>query len=236
MAPPEYNAELFLKFYNLACIVLTAPLVYGLMYFEMLCSEGQRPSASVCFCAFSSGENLLQSLELFIHLFIRIVPCFLPAILTRVYMTFFYDSNANILPFDIKGFDEVYFLLSTLFIACIFIGLVLCSRFFVGVYVSLKRPEITKREAFYIGSICCHNSNVSIVSLFLSFVPLLVISFFSVGILLVIYTIPYMLLTFMNMAKYLYDKEMTEENIKNIIYFILIYNFFNFSLNRRRNQ
>ncbi len=214
----ENYASMFLVFYDVAALFMALPLVYGVMYFEMLCSEGKKPNASVVFTGFSSMKELLGAYELFFALFIRVLPCFVPAIAVWIYMQYYYSPDILVLPIDIKGFDEAYFALSTAFAALLLLGLVLSSRFFVGVYVCLKRPYLSKRDAFYVGSLCCHNNSSGLVSLFFSFVPLLVISLFTVGILFIAYTVPYIILTFMNAARFLYEIQMNRKDIQNLVY------------------
>ncbi len=214
----EHYASLFLLFYDAVALFMAIPLVYGVMYFEMLCSEAKRPNASVVFSAFSTPKTLLCAYELFFALFIRVLPCFAPAIAVWIYMQYYYSPDIFVLPVDIGGFDEAYFVLSTVLVALFFLGLVLSSRFFVGLYVCLKRPYLPKRDAFYIGSLCCHNNSSGLVSLFFSFVPLLVISLFTVGILFVAYTVPYITLTFMNAARFLYETQMNRKDIQNLVY------------------
>ena len=214
----EFRSSLFLAFYDVAALFMTVPLCYGVLYFEMQYSDGKKPKPLDVFDGFSSVKKLLFSYELFFSLLFRVLPCFVPAVAMYVYMQYFYVEGTFVPLVDIAGVDEIFFLQSVAFVILVFLGFALSVKYFVGVYVAIKRQDMPIREAFYTGSVCCHNCNMSIAGFFLSFGPLFVVSLFTAGILFVLYTIPYFVISFMNMAKYLYDKEMTEENIKNIIY------------------
>lgn len=212
------KADLFFAFYDVAALFLTIPLCYGVLRFEMKCSDGETPKPHEIFDAFSSTKKLLFSYELFMGLLVRVIPCFLPAIAMFIYMQFFYVEGMFVPLIDIAGIDEIFFMLSGSFLLLVFLGFALSVKYFAGVYAAIKRPDMSVRESFYTGSVCCHNNNIGIAYFFATFVPLFVVSLFSVGILFVVYTVPYFVISFMNMAKYLYEKEMTEGNTKDIIY------------------
>ncbi len=207
---------LFLVFQILSvCAVI--PLVYGLVYFECCFLEGNCSLANI-FAAFGSLSMFERAYKLFFYVLFKLLLPFLPFLILVVYTNNFYYEGiygAQITMFEI---DMVFFMLRSLEIVLFYLAFVFGAKNFLGIYISVLRSDRPLKECFFVASVCINKSKSEFALLALSFLPICVLSLFTVGFLFLMYTFPYMLVTFVMYSKYLYEKEMTVKNSLDIIY------------------
>ena len=205
--------------YILLSLCVVVPICYGLVYSYISSAEqNSKINLADLFYAFSDSNLLMRSYRLFLYALIRLCVCFLPAILLEFFCENYYYSGIFGFESVLYEFDVVYFVIESLVVVFSLIAFVLSTKTILGVYVSIKREDKQIGECFFVARILCDGSKGELALCALSFVPLMVISFFTFGFLFVMYSMPYMLITFVIYCEFLYNNEMTTLKTKNILY------------------
>lgn len=210
-----------LSVFTVFATAMLVPTVYGLVVFEIKAVSGEKYGFSDIFSAFSTAEVLFKSYDLFFGLVFRYAVFFLPAFALYVFNTYFYTDDIFSKPVYFEGIDVIMFSLRTLFVVLLYAGIVLSCKSFVAVYVSVKTDK-NVRECFMIAKKCLRGNITEVLKFAISFFPLFVVSMFTVGFLYILYTIPYMFISFTTLAKYLYDKRLYFINNPDYVQNILI--------------
>lgn len=210
---------LFYLVYILLSIVLVVPLFYGLVYaFVFSDTQNGKIKLGDLFYAFSEVDILMRSYRLFLYTLIKLLVCFLPALLLNFFVETYYYQGLLFVESTLYGFDLVYFALKSIVMVFAFFGFVLSVKNILGIYVSVKREDKQISECFFVSRILCDGAKGELAMCAVSFFPLMLLSLFTFGFLFVMYTLPYMLITFIIYSKYLYDNEMITLKTKNILY------------------
>lgn len=186
--------------------IMTVPLIYGLCVFEYNLIITGKGNIKDLFYAFSSYYTINRSFFLAFALLWRAVICFFPA--TCIYSEIIlYKLSRSMLffPVNIYGFDITYTFICVLFIILIIIGWAIFSKFFTAIFVSLANENTPVSKCFSLASVYNHGYKKKLVGITLSFVPLIVLSIFTMGIVFILYAAPIMLVTYFNFAKNCYD-------------------------------
>ncbi len=187
-------------------LLLIFPLLYGVIKFEICCIEKKNVSVSVMFDTFSSVELLLRSYSVFLSFLLRVLPLYVLPFALGLYIDGGYYKLLLQNSYFVGNVDVVYFLLNLVMFLLYLVSFVLTGKRFVGLYISVKREDLPVARCFQMGNLCSHSFSGEITMLNFTFVPLVVISMFSLGVLFVIYTLPYILLTFTGMSDFLYER------------------------------
>lgn len=197
--------EVVLSFFVVFSLLFTLPLIYGLVNFEINAIVAKKAKLYDLFSAFSDMKGMVRSYALFLQVFGRCILCFLPAALVVVFNEFFYES-VFLGHHVFFGIDIATFLCNTLFFVFLYLGIVFMSGCFVGIYLTVKNPEMSVDECFFKAKKCIKGNRSELTKTALSFLPLFVVSLFSMGLLFAVYTLPYMLITLIMVSKYICDK------------------------------
>lgn len=197
--------EIILFFYIFFSTLFTVPLIYGLVQFEINAISGEKGRLTDIFTAFSDFKSVIRSYSLFLQCFGRLLLCFAPAIASVVFKEYVFD-DMFLGKYIFCTVDVAAFLSNTLFIVLLYLGLVLFSGCFVGIYLTVKRRDISVDECFHKARLYLRGNRPEVSKIALSFLPLFVVSLFSIGFLFVLYTLPYMIITLLMTAKYICDK------------------------------
>ncbi len=195
-----------ISFLLFASFAFAIPLFYGLLGFEINAISGKKTELSSIFSAFSDFDIVMRSYVLFFRMLFQCIFGFLPAIALFCFKNYFYEGGM-LGELTFAGIDVILFLINTLLILLLYLGIVLSANLFVGVYISIKREDMQVEECFYEAKKCIKGSRAELAKTALSFLPLFVVSLFTIGFLFVMYTIPYMVITLLMFSKYLYDKK-----------------------------
>lgn len=187
-------------------MAFTVPMLYGIVKFEINTVSEEKAVLSDVFNVFSDSQTVLRSYNLFFNVLFRGVVSFLPAIALCFFKHLAYDYGF-VRTYSYYGVDVVSFLLNTVFVLFIYLGIVFSANLFTGIYISVKDENKHIEDCFYEAKKCMRGSKLEVALLALSFLPLFVVSLFSIGFLFVLYTVPYMLITFIMFSKYLYEKQ-----------------------------
>ena len=209
----EKLAKLIISVFGLFALAIFVPLTYGLLTFEVNFISNKKSTPSDVFCAFSSSRAFFRSTDLFLGLMFRNLLYFSPALLLFCFNTMLYPFCFSRY-FYFAGIDVVLFLLRTLFVILVYVGITLSYSGFVASYIAVKTDKEIA-ECFFEAGMCIRKNRSQITKLFISFFPLVVVSLFTVGFLFVMYTIPYMFITLTMFSKYLYDKRVYEKVNQN---------------------
>ena len=202
-------------FFAFVALAMVIPLLYGLVCFEINAVSNQKGVLSDLFCAFSSGEKLMRSYSMFFGVFFRCVLWYLPAIAVYCFRTFVYEKGM-LLSLSLGGIDVVYFLLNTLLVITLYLGFTLSIGVIVGIYLTVKMEDKRVEECFFLAKIVLYKNRFELSKLALSFLPIFVLSLFSIGFLFVMYTAPYMMIAFVMFSKYLHEKYNLAHNPENL--------------------
>ncbi len=195
-----FGNALFL-FYLVLSVSFVLPLLYGCLVFEIKASEGQKPKIYEMFCAFSSSDELVYSYKIMLLFLANIILKFSPAIALGVFINSpWYSSDFLNYYIGIPGIDVSYLVFNILLVALVFLGLVWSSKNFVGLVCDISYEGNTF-DNFSYAKVKCVKYGYKLTSLCISFLPLFVISLFSAGILFVLYTLPYFLLSMCILSK-----------------------------------
>ena len=205
--------------YLMLSLVILVPLVYGLFYsfIESINNEDKINLVDL-FYAFGNANVLMRSYRLFVYTALKLFVCFLPALVLSIWCDNYYYSGIFGIESTLYDFDVVYFVIKTIVVVFSVLGFVAGIKNIVGVYVSIKREDKEIGECFFVARICCEDSKGELCACAISFVPLIVVSLFTFGFLYVMYTLPYILITFVKYSEYIYKKEMYTYKTQSVLY------------------
>ena len=187
-------------------MVMTVPIIYGFCVFECNAVDSQELDIKDLFCAFSSLDVFNRSYFLAFALLWRVGVCFFPAIFFYLEIMLYRISKSSFfIPVSLFGFDITYTFMCVLLMFFIITGLAVFSRFFTAIYISVTNEDIPVSKCFSLASVYNHGYKKKLLIITASFVPLIVLSLITMGILFVLYAAPLMLTTYFNFAKNCYD-------------------------------
>lgn len=209
-----YLSSFIIYLFSFVSFALVVPMLYGVISFEINAVHSEKGMLTDLFCAFSSKECLVRSYSLFFHVFFRGVLFFLPAIVVYCFRVFVYEKGMFI-DISVGGVDVVYFLINTLFVVALYLGFVLSSGTFAGIYITVNVQKLPVEDCFFKAKKTLRGSRFELAKISMSFLPLFVVSLFSIGFLFVMYTIPYVVITLVMYSKYLFEKYNLAQNTEN---------------------
>lgn len=198
----EADFALLDSVYAIFVVLCVIPLAYGVLTYAVHVTDGQAADVMDLFCAFGSGKTFCRSFTLLWSLFWRAVLVFaLPVYFVSQADILLYEEN--FLYTDIGGFDVGYFLISTGLFIAFFAAFAFYSHYFAGIYFAIKHENARLSVCFSAAAFARKADPVQnvYVRLCIAFLPLLVLSLFTCGILFLIYTGPLILLAFFESAK-----------------------------------
>ena len=207
-----------LLLYSLLAAAVIIPLFYGLVVYEINAVEKRKGNITDIFTPFSSATLMIRSYKLFVYLLFKTILCMLPAVLTALLLFGEQFEFFSLEAFVWNNINFAYLLIVTLLFICIFAGMVLSVKQFVGAFICVLKPSMRIRDCFFTSKVCCYGSRAEVARLMISFLPLMWLSLYTAGLLFVMYSLPYMLITLVLQSKYLYDKEINTKNIQNLLY------------------
>lgn len=200
---------IFPAFYTFMSLFITVPLVVGMFYFEYKAVKKKKCEVSDVFAPFGTDFGISRAYRIFICFVLRCIPGFLPAAALLVYRNFFYDSA--LYGYDMYGIDVCNLGLNILLVIAVLLGMAANAGNVVGLYFAVRLDSDDIPACFIMAESACRTSRGEILLCALSFVPLFVLSLFTLGFLLVAYTLPYFLLTLVYMSEYLYENAIGNE-------------------------
>ena len=218
LTPHLETAKLFLVVYLSLCYMLLLPIFLGLVYFEKETLVNGKGKLTDIFHYFSSFDETMRAYSISLSTVSYVFLCFLPCIALGLFNYFYYYEGIFGFIANYGSVDLVGTALRTLFIILLYIGLVFASRYFVVLYICTVRPELSFKELKMLSKVCMFGERVKITTLTLSFLPLFVLSLFTMGFLFIVYSVPYMLITHTLFSKYLFEKEMYVKNTGRVLY------------------
>lgn len=201
---------IFPAFYTFLSLFVTVPLIVGVFYFEYKAVKKEKCEVSDVFATFGSDFGISRAYRIFICFVLRCIPGFLPAIALWVYRSYFYDSS--LYGYDMYGIDVSNLGLNILLVIAVLLGMAANADNLVGLYFAARLDSDDIPACFLMAKSACRTSRGEILLCALSFVPLFVLSLFTLGFLLVAYTLPYFLLTLVYMSEYLYENAFGDES------------------------
>lgn len=201
---------IFPAFYTFMSLFITVPLIVGMFYFEYKAVKKKKCEVSDVFEPFGSNFGILRAYRIFICFVLRCIPGFLPAAALGVYRNFFYDSA--LYGYDMYGIDICNLGLNILLVIAVLLGTAANADNVVGMYFAVRLDSDDIPACFLMAKSACRTSRGEIFLCALSFVPLFVLSLFTLGFLLAAYTLPYFLLTLVYMSEYLYENAFGDES------------------------
>ncbi len=214
----EYLGLLWFSVFAVIALYIMIPVVYGIFNFEINALKNERSRLPDVFFAFESSKMLVRSYKTALYALWKSFLYFIPAVALGVFNGRYYTQGIFGKTLSVFGYDALFLLLETVFVILIAVGVILSSKVFVGIYVTVERPEDTVTNCFFTANMCCASSKREMTKLVFSFLPLFVLSLFTFGFLFVMYTIPYMFLCITMFSKYLYTKEMVSKDISKVLY------------------
>ena len=203
-------------FYVAFTVLMSIPLLYGICVFEYNSLNSDKPSIADIFYAFSSLHRFRRSYLLFYSLLWRAFLTFIvPALIS--YQIYLYKGGfSSVLENLIGAFSPVSYYTAIAFNAVIY---VICAaffaRYFAAVYIIIDREDTPVSHCYLFARVCMYGCGRYFSAMLISFLPLLVVSVLTFGVLFIIYTLPVMLLSLFGLASYVYKKELAEQKISS---------------------
>ena len=214
----ESLSRVFAVVYFVFSFLLLVPLFYGVVKYEAGAVDNEKPRLSDLFFAFSSMENANRAYGMFLSVALKILLRFLPAIALWIFDSLFYYDGMFSRSLSFGNVDVINFVLKSVFLVFLYMGTVLSSKYYFAVYLSVMRPEFEPKDCFLLSKVCTHSMSHELAKITLGFIPIFVISLFSMGLLFILYTLPYVFLTYTVVCKYIYEKEMYTQQIQSLLY------------------
>lgn len=208
---------LFLPYCFLAAAVIV-PMFYGLVEYEINAAEKGKGELKDIFQVFSSVSCMTRAYKLFAYLVFKTFLCFLPAVFAYVLLFAQGEDTFSLNSFVWHNINYANLFIETLFVICLFFGAVLSCKYFMGVFICVIKPELKIKDAFFAAKMCCHTNKFGMAKLMFSFLPLLWVSLYTAGLLFVLYSFPYILITFVLQSKCFYETEISTKNVQNLLY------------------
>ncbi len=211
--------RIVLASYITFALILTVPLFYGLVIFEVKAIQGERPRISDIFDVFSDFGNVMFSYTVFLHVFLRAVVFLVPAAALWIFTDFYYYEGIFGFGFSFMGLDCIYFILKLCVLVLFYLVITVVADKMTGVYISVIREDVDVRDCFFVANVCMKHDKGEMLSVILSFAPLFALSMMTAGFLFVMYTLPYMLITLLVFAKYYYDRQQyASDKLKKLLF------------------
>jgi len=207
----------FSSLYTVLSLALTIPVLYGLVKFEINAIDGKGDIADM-FSVFSSLGKLGRVYKLFFHAASRTVVCYLPFIAAWTFLNLIYYEGIFGIVLTVYSVDLFRLLLSALVGLMLYLGLLLSAKYFVGIYLCVLREDTPIKECFLVAANCNFMSKGELTGTLISFLPLCLLSLLTAGLLFILYTIPYMLITMVMVSKYIVDVEMYKKSTSALMY------------------
>ncbi len=201
-------------FYTFLTFAFVLPLVYGVIHFEILAFENKKPSVSRVFDAFANTEKLTRTYKTFLSFVLRIIPVFIPVFLLSGFIQSPLYYSILKTEYTVGNIDVVYLSFNIVLLIFVFLSLSFTGKHIVGLFIAVKNQEQSVGECFRLGKNVCSGYTAELCLMTFSFVPLIVVSMFTLGIMFIVYTLPYILLTFSGMTEFLYSKYMCKQKAR----------------------
>ncbi len=214
----RYLTVLWFSLFYVISFYVMVPIGYGIFNFEVNALKNENSRLSHMFFAFESPKMLVRSYKTALYAVWKSILNFLPAIALGIFNGTYYTQGMFGRTVSVFGYDAIFLLLETAYVVLLAVGVILSSKVFVGIYVTVERPEESITNCFFTANVCCASSKREMTKLVFSFMPLFVLSLFTLGFLFVLYTIPYVFLCITMFSKYLYTKEMVSKDISKVLY------------------
>ena len=182
-------------FFTTLVILTAVPLFYGVGVFEYNVIHTGQADTSDLFYAFGSARMFRRSFFLFWGLMWRFLLIFsLPLMLADEFFAYVAGESMMFYPLTYAGYDLTYLVLSLVlvlsFIACTGIY----ARYASAVYLTVQRENLPVSLCFAAAGFAASGHSRRYFALITSFLPLIFLSLITLGVLLVLHTIPLMLL------------------------------------------
>ena len=211
-------AKLFLAVYSLVCLFgVCVPLFYGVVNFERNAAVKEKSDLRDLFYYFSSFELLSRAYYVFFNVALRIILCYLPALILIYLKEFFYFEGFFGFIMRYGTIDLVGTALRTLVVILLYLGFVFSAKYYLTLFLSIEKRDFDMSKLLMMTKMCLFGERVKIAALALSFLPLFVVSLFTMGFLFIIYTLPYMFLTLTVYCKYVYERELYTKSSSSLI-------------------
>ena len=197
---------------------LLIPLIIGVFNFERHFLENGKAHLWDLFYAFESIDTLTRSYKIALFFVFKSILYFLPSICLVYFIYVVYYEGIFGETIAIFGTDVIFFSLCVLLVIFTSLALVFSAKNLVGIYVSLIREDEDIAKCFFVAQLCVSVKGNEPSYLVLSFLPLCIVSLFTLGFLFIIYTLPYMAIAVTMISKYLYDGEMNSTSIGKLLY------------------
>ena len=211
-------SRVFAVVYFVLSFLFLVPVFYGLVKFEADAVENKKSRLSDLFFAFSSTENANRAYGMFLGTALKVFLCFLPSLALWIFDAGFYYDGMFGYSLSFGNVDVFNFALKSIFLVFLYLGMVLSSKYYFAFYISVVRPEFEPRDCFLLSKVCTHSVSHELAVITLSFIPLFVVSLFTMGLMFILYTLPYVFLTYTVACKYVYEKEMYTQKIQTLLY------------------
>lgn len=218
LTPYLQTSELFVWVYTTLSFVVLLPLFMGLVYFEKETLENGKGRITDIFHYFSDFDEITRAYSISLSTLFYVFLCFFPCIVLGLLKFYFYYEGIFGFTITYGNIDLVGTALRTLIVLLLYLGIVLSSRYIVLLFISTVRCELSFSELKMLSKVCIFGERVKITNIALSFFPLFVLSLFTMGFLFIVYSMPYMFITFVSFSKYLYEKEMFLKNTGRVLY------------------
>lgn len=195
--------------YVFLTFVFMIPLLYGTIHFEILAFEEKKPMVSNVFDAFSGTSILVRTYKTFLSFLIRVIPEFLVVFLLSKFIGSDIYYELFRMDFMVGNIDVVYLSFNVVLLVFVFLAFAFSGKHLVGLFFAVKNEDMPVGQCFKMARNACFGFTTELFLMMFSFVPLIVVSLFTMGVGFIIYTIPYLLLTFAGMSKFLYMKKIS---------------------------
>lgn len=205
----------FLLLILLLTFVVLLPLSLGFLRFYFSVSKGELPSVSEIFYYFIEKKRFLRALSFGINAALRVIfwtlICILPGIIMITVSTTSFVTNT------VSGDSNKYFIIFEiiamilLVVGYIFLT-VIALRYFLSSYLLISREEMSVKDCFKVSFKGMVGHRISVLKLYITFLPWILSCFF---VLPILYVIPYFQTAKFICAKWLLAEIEKKDNSNN---------------------
>ena len=213
----EIYFDAVLSLILLFTVLMAIPFVYGYSaYMTKIVTEGCADFSEL-FIAFSSSKLYFRSFRLFFSLTVRFLAVFFLPLYFIYEFTAYIGSVNSPYKISYSGMDITYTILAILIVVTLTVSSVIFSRYIMACYFTVTNNEKSVSDCFFTAKIYTRHCKKLWNKLATSFIPLILLSVISFGIMF-LYTLPLMLTSLFLFAHRMCSNRQINQNMANTIF------------------
>ena len=198
-------------FFDLTSLFITLPLYIGVIYVNIKLFEGENISVGGMFYYFSSSANLLECYKFITAIAARFIAFTLPFLFFGALFPLIKELFGLVFPADEIYADIAMICACAVYLAALFICVIIFMKYFAAVFVFVKNPCLNVSDIIKKSAGMMKKRRFEALRLILSFSLWILISHYLAGFLYIFFTLPYIMLAYASFLSFVLSEKGGEE-------------------------